>query len=444
MNHRENDHQRIRETVTRRGLLRAGVLAPLGLGLADWLRIRALASTPQQGGRATACILIWLGGGASHIDTFDPKPDSPSEVRGEFSAIATATPGVSISEVLPNLARRTPQLAIIRSLTSPESDHDRAAHHVLTGYRPSPALIYPSLGSAVTKLGDSSYLGTLPPHVAIPQPPAFASSGFLTPAYDPFAVDGDPNSPGFRVRNLTPPDRLTLNRLERRRGMITEIDAFTHNAPPTPLTQSRDRFADRAFELLTSDQAARAFSLSAETVSLRESYGRTTLGQSCLLARRLVERGVPFVTVNDIGAGPLGWDTHQQNFATLRDRLAPPLDQAISALLDDLDSRGILDTTLVAVMGEFGRTPRINANAGRDHHGRASSVLLAGGGLRSGVVIGATDPRADAPIDRPVTPGALAATLYTALGIDPTTRLLTTDNQPIRLVDVDPPITELF
>jgi hypothetical protein len=432
-----------RESITRRGLLRLGVLAPLHLGLADWLRLRAVAAEPPSP-RAHACILVWLGGGASHIDTFDPKPDAPSDVRGEFSPIATDLPGVALSELLPNLATRLAKAALIRSLTSPEADHDRAAHHVLTGYRPSPALVYPSLGSAITKLGEATYTGALPPHVAIPQPPAFAGSGYLTPAYDPFAVEGDPSQPGFRVRNLTPPDRLSLARLERRRSMVATIDAFTRDAPPTDLTRTRDRFADRAFELMTSDAAARAFSLEDEPTATRDAYGRTTLGQSCLLARRLVERGVPFVTVNDVGAGPLGWDTHAQNFPTLRNRLAPPLDRAVSALLDDLDARGLLETTLVLVLGEFGRTPKINPNAGRDHHGRANSALIAGGGVRGGQILGATDSKADSVVDRPVSPGALAATVYTALGIDPTTRLLTSDNQPVRLVDHDPPVSELL
>lgn len=432
---------------SRRDWLRAGVLGPLGLSLGDWFRLRAQASSTQAGNFASpaqACILIWLSGGPSHIDTFDPKPSAPSDVRGTFEPINTALPGVHFSELLPELARVLDRASLIRSLTSPESDHDRAAHHKLTGYRPSPAIVYPSLGSVVAKAREDLPGGTLPPHVALPSAPPFASSGYLTPAYDPFASEADPNSPGFRVRNLTPPDRLTLSRLQRRRGMVSTLDQFTRDTPETTLTRSRDRFAARAFELLTSPAAQTAFDLANEPDAVRERYGRTQIGQSCLLARRLVERGVAFVTINDLGNGQLGWDTHVQNFPTLKDRLAPPLDRGVASLIADLNERGMLESTLLVMMGEFGRTPKINENAGRDHHGRACSVLLAGGGLKPGVVLGTTDPKGDAPIERPVTPAELAATIFTRLGIDPSTRFLTSDNQPIRLVDTGEPIAELL
>lgn len=420
----------------RRELLRAGLFGVSGLALSDLLRLRALSaeSTAPEKGRANNCILIWLAGGASHLDTFDPKPDAAMDVRGEFKPIETAVPGLRISEVFPTLASKMDRVTLVRSVTSPEADHDRAAHHLLTGYRPSTSVIYPSYGSAVAKVREAKQ-GLLPPYVAVPDAPLFSSSGYLTPAYDPFAVTGDPNQPNFRVNNLTPPDRVTLDRLRRRRSMVKTLDAFAHEVSTTPLTASRDQFADQAYDLLTSSAAQAAFRLDAEPEYVRARYGRTPLGQSCLLARRLIEAGVSFVTLNDRGMGPLGWDTHQQNFPTIKNTLAPPLDTGLSALLQDLEERGLLDHTLVVLMGEFGRTPKINGNAGRDHHGRANCAILAGAGLPRGMVLGKTDAGGDAPVDQPVTPADLAATIYTALGIDPNLQFETPDGRPIRLVD---------
>ncbi len=429
---------------SRRDLLRAGVIGSLGFSLADFLRLRAQSSSGSIASpRANACILIWQSGGPSHIDTFDPKPDARAEVRGEFQPIATKIAGVSISEVYPNLARVLSHASLVRTVTSPEADHDRASHHLLTGYRPNPALVYPSHGSVAARVRGTN-AGTLPPYIAIPSAPGFASSGYLTPAFDPFAVGSDPNGPNFRVRDLTPPDRLTLDRLQRRRQMVRQLDDFATDVPASPLTAGRDQFATQAYDLLTSTAAQAAFQLDREDEATRDAYGRSSVGQSCLLARRLIEAGVAFVTVNDQGNGDLGWDTHQQNFERVRNQLAPPIDPERAALLDDLHSRGLLDSTLVVMMGEFGRTPKINANAGRDHHGRASTVLLAGGGLASGVVVGRTDVNGDAPADRPVTPSDLAATIYQALGIDPNQSFETHDGQPIRLVDSGQPLVELI
>src|SRR4051794_33821622 len=287
---------------SRRALLSVGLLGTLGLGLDDLLRLRARGAesgaTPPV--KARSCILIWLAGGPSHLDTFDPKPDAPKDVRGEFKPIDTAVRGVRISEVFPKLAQVMDKLTVIRSMTSPEADHDRAAHHLLTGYRPSPALVYPSYGSVVARTRGSDR-GVLPPYVAVPDAPIFSSSGFLTPAYDPFAVGGDPNQGGFRVRDLTPPDRLTLDRLRRRRAMVRTLDGFAADVPATPLIASRDQFTDQAYDLLTSSAAQRAFKIDEETAEVRERYGRNPFGQSCLLARRLIEAGVAFITLNDRG-----------------------------------------------------------------------------------------------------------------------------------------------
>jgi hypothetical protein len=431
----------------RRDLLRAGLLGAgsLCLGLDDVFRLRAFAAGSGQSrpSKVKNCILVWLAGGPSHIDTFDPKPDAPKEYRGEFKPIDTAVPGLKISEVFPRLAKVMDRVTLIRSVTSPEAEHDRAAHHLLTGYRPSPALVYPSYGSVVAKTRESTR-GALPPYVAVPDAPIFSSSGYLTPAYDPFAVLGDPNSSSFRVRDLTPPDRLTLDRLRRRREMVKSLDGFSKDVSETPLTSSRDQFTAQAYQLLTSTAAQAAFNMGNEPDDVRERYGRNPFGQACLLARRLVESGVSFVTVNDRGAGQLGWDTHQQNFPTIKNTLAPPLDQGVSALLADLDERGLLADTLFVMMGEFGRTPRINPNAGRDHHGRANCAMLSGAGLPRGFVLGKTDSKADAPTDRPVTPADLAATLYSALGIDPEIKFVSPDGRPIRLVDNGNPPRELL
>jgi hypothetical protein len=421
-----------------------GSLGFIGLALDEWFRLRALAGSPSSGSpKVKNCILIWLAGGPSHLDTFDPKPGAAADVRGEFKPIATSVPGVTISEVFPNLARVLNRFTLIRSMTSPESDHDRAAHHMLTGYRPSPALVYPGYGSVVSKAREATR-GLLPPFVAVPDAPLFASSGFLTPAYDPFSVAGDPNQPGFRVQNLTPPDRLTLERLLRRRDMVKSLDGFARDVPETPLTTSRDQFAERAYSLLTSGAAQAAFRVNEEPDPTRDKYGRTTAGQSCLLARRLVEAGVGFVTVNDRGTGPLGWDTHVQNFPTIKNTLAPPLDQGVAALVEDLSDRGLLESTLVVMMGEFGRTPKINKNAGRDHHGRANSVLLCGAGIPAGLVLGRTDAQGDTPTERPVTPNDLASVLYHKLGIDPETQYQAPDGRPVRIVDVYNPPPELL
>ena len=431
----------------RREVVRLGMLTAFGLGLDDLLRHQNRAMANGAGGvkpgKVKHCILIWLAGGASHLDTFDPKPDAPADYRGEFGAIATATPGLLLAEVLPKLARVMDKATLIRGVTSPEADHDRASHHLMTGYRPSPSLVYPGFGSVVAKSLEGRLGSAMPPYVALPDPSAYAGSGYLTPAYDPFAAAGDPNLDGFRVRDLTPPDKVTLDRLNRRRGMVRSLDGFASDVGTTPLVTSRDRFTDRAYDLLTSSATQAAFRVSDEPAPVRDAYGRTTFGQSCLLARRLVQAGVNFVTINNRGPGPLQWDTHQDNFKTIRNTLAPPLDAGLAALIEDMSRLGLLDETLIVAMGEFGRTPKINQMGGRDHHGRANCALFAGAGMPRGAVIGRTDAKGDSPVDRAITPNDLAATLYSALGIDPNYQFETPDGRPIRVVDGGKPLPEL-
>ena len=288
----------------------------------------------------------------------------------------------------------------------------------------------------------------LPPYVAVPDAPIAGLSGYLSPAYDPFTASGDPNQAGFRVKNLTPPDRLTLARLLRRRDMVKALDDFAQDVPPTTLTTSRDQFSEQAYSLLTSGAAQSAFRIDDEKDAVREKFGRTRLGQSCLLARRLVEAGVSFVTINDHGMGPLGWDTHAQNFTSIKNTLAPPLDKGVAALVEDLGERGLLDDTLVVMMGEFGRTLAINTatSVATTTAGPAASLMF-GAGIPAGQVLGRTDATGDVPTERPVTPARFLAMMVLPQSSVSTRRhhavRTRPDGRPIRLVDGRVPAREL-
>lgn len=423
--------------ITRRTWLGLGLGAIFGL---PGQSVLAADLPTKQSKKPRSCILVWLGGGASHIDTFDPKPDADQGIKGEFKTISTSLPGVSLADVLPNLARVLDKTVLIRSMTSPEAEHDRASHHILTGWRPNPALVYPGVGSVYSKVY-GPMAGVLPNHVAIPNKPVFGGSGYLTFACDPLDIPGDPGQPNFRVRDLTPPDKVTYDRLLRRRGMVDALNKWSQSGQSSA-TAAREAFDNQTYALLTSPATLKAFAIDEESEKIRDIYGRNSLGQSLLLARRLVERGVGYVTINDRSGG-LGWDTHVQNFPALRDRLVPPMDQGVAALVEDLEARGMLDETIVIVCGEFGRTPRINAQAGRDHHGRAASILLAGGGLKRGIVLGRTDRNGMAPVERPVSPAELTATIFQQLGINPGLRFQSPDGRPISLVDHAAPISEI-
>ena len=403
--------------VRRRELIKVGGLTAFGLGMGDYLQSQRVWATENEPLRkAKSCILIWLDGGPSHLETFDPKPEAPLEVRGPLQTIATTIPGVRFSECLPKTAAAMNQIAIVRSMTSPLGEHNFGTHYLMTGYKPTPVLEYPAYGAVVSQLYNGS--GVLPSNIAIPNfrvgGSLLTGGGYLPAATRPFAVGGDPARPDFAVRDLDFFQGLNLTRLDRRRQFVAALNAFEENRSRNH-NQLSDPDLERAYQLIASEDAKRAFRLKEEPESLRQKYGGKSIGQSCLLARRLVERGVPFVTVNN-----RGWDTHEQLQVRLKDGFAgakvgvgliPSLDHALSALIWDLDQRAMLDETLVVVMGEFGRTPKLNTRGGRDHWPRVFSVLLAGGGVAGGQVIGGSDSVGESPRDRPVTPSDLAATI---------------------------------
>jgi hypothetical protein len=428
------------EGFSRRDFVKAGALTVMGLTLPDFLRMKSAHAQDTPGARRrtpdASCIFLWMAGGPSHIDIFDPKPDAPSEVAGPFKTVKTNVPGIELSENMVLTAKHADKFALLRSVTHPRGDHEGGHHYMQTGYAPLPALEYPSYGAVVAK--EKGFQKNLPPFVAIPQPAQHGSSGALGGVYSPFSVGGDPSQRGFSVRDVALPSGMNLSRIERRRTMLEKVDTFHRDIDAAGQIQSMDSFYGLAYNLLTSPDAKKAFDLSKEPDTVREKYGMNPLGQGCLLARRLVESGVRFVTVVRGG-----WDTHQNNFTSLKGTRLPELDKAIAALLDDLHQTGLLDNTLVVWMGEFGRTPRINSAAGRDHWPYAQTVLLAGGNIRGGQVVGSTNERGENPSDRPLKPEDVAATIYHCLGIDYTREYQTMTGRPIRIVTGGEAIREI-
>jgi len=432
--------------IRRRDFVRVGGLTALGLGLTDLLRLQAAAKNQS---KRRQCILIWLDGGPSHLETFDPKPDTPAEVRGPFQPISTAVNGVQICELMPNTARLMNRIAIIRSVTSPLGEHNFGAHYLLTGYKPTPVVQYPSFGSVVAHMNKSD--GVFPKNIAVPSfrvgGGRLSGQGFLTDSTRAFSVGGDPAKPDFRVRDLDFFPGVTDSRIDRRREFLAALDEFSRVVDNSRIASSDPQF-EQAFRLVTSREAKSAFDLSQEPRDVQKRYGGRTIGQSCLLARRLIERGVPFVTVNNPG-----WDTHENAYTRLKEGytgakvpvgLIPSLDLALTALVEDLNDRGLLDETLIVVMGEFGRTPKLNTAGGRDHWPRVFSVAMAGGEVSGGQAIGTSDVVAESPKDHPITPADLAATIYTMLGIDPLHVLHTPDGRPVHLSRDGKVIRELF
>lgn len=420
--------------VSRRDFLHLGVLTSFGLSLPSLLRMQAAAAETGKGARAKSCILIWLDGGPSHLDMFDLKPDAPSEVRSQFKPINTAVSGVQICEHLPQTAKVMKDVALIRSLTHELGNHDTGSRFLLTGHRPTPALEYPSIGSLVSHAAGPG--GTMPPYVAIPHDgvggdSTAARSGYLPGSFAAFSTGRDPS----RVDGLQLPEGVGFERNDRRHAMLEKMDALSRKMDQDSGKENRDAFYEQAWRLLSSPEAKAAFDLSRESAQTRERYGHANIGAGCLLARRLVEAGSRFVTVVDSG-----WDMHQQIFREMPDSRfpgsgkLPSLDRAYAALLTDLRERGLLDSTLVVLMGEFGRTPKLNAIGGRDHWPRAGSVLMAGGGVRGGQVIGATNEFGEFPVDRPVGPPDLAFSMLKLLGVDPTAELMSPGGRPMKIM----------
>lgn len=427
--------------LTRREWMSIGAAGLAGVSLPKLLAAEHIrASGPA---KSRSLILLNCFGGPSHLDLWDMKPEGPSAVRGPFQPIATSAPGVVFCEHLPRLAERADRLTLIRSVTHDRNVHGGAVGFVLTGTRTSDPGIpgvrgpdattadHPAIGSTVTRLAPST--ANVPTAVTLPWglidgQDRFVpgqTGGLLGREFDPWFVRNDPNDPEFEVEGLAPPEGITLNRLHVRRGLRAAIADQQRRLDGIAEVRGLDAYYERAFNLLTSAATRQAFDLSNERSPNRERYGRNTLGQSCLLAVRLVEAGVRVVQVNASGSlfGNYGWDTHSDNFNTLKNKLLPRFDPAFSSLLDDLEERGLTDETLVVCLGEFGRTPKISSNAGREHWPQCYTVLLAGGGVRRGYVHGASDKQGAYPIEHPVAPEDLVATIYHALGIDPAAKL---------------------
>lgn len=405
----------------RRDFLRVGALGLMGLTLTDWLRLEACGQVRKA--KAKSVIQLWLNGGPPHTDTFDPKPFAGDDYAGPFKkALATNVPGIQVGEMLPLLAQQADKFSILRGMTHPSNAHETATYIMQTGTLPSGDLVYPAVGAVVAlKKEEAGYKGILPPYVGITSTLGrFSESGFLGSQYRPFATGGDPNAKDFRVGGLVPAPGVTNERLAERRSLLRAVDSLARNMEKEGQFQAMDALQEKAYGLILGD-AKKAFDLSDEKDEVRQKYGRTTFGQSCLLARRLVAGGVPFITVNWGG-----WDTHKQHFERMKEML-PVLDKGMAALLEDLARTGLLESTIVVCGGEFGRTPKILQdppwNGGRDHYSTAFSCVVAGGGFKGGMVVGATDTRGEKVKERPIYPWDLSGSLYQMLGIDPHSRL---------------------
>lgn len=450
--------------LSRRCLLKVGAGGIAGLNLPSWLRAAAKGPT-RPSAKAKHVIFLHQFGGPSHLDTFDMKPDAPDGIRGEFSSIASDTPGLRLSEHLPRFAKVLGKFAQIRSVHHRMKNHNSATYYSLTGHAPpiddirlrDTQELYPSYGSTVARFLPSED-PAIPTFVAYPHVLRDGSvtpgqtGSFLGKANDPFFISDDPNSRSFRLPELSLPDSLPLDRLDDRRGLLREIDRQGDLLSWSSTAQGIDAFYDRAVTMLAAPRVRRAFDLGQETDTVRDAYGRTTYGQSCLLARRLVEAGVRFVTVyysQSIGGkGSGGWDTHGDNFNQLRNRLLPNTDLAVPTLIQELEQRGLLDETLVVWMGEFGRTPRVENTAkfgqdGRGHWPQCYTVLMAGGGITPGAIHGSSDRIGAYPATDPVSPDDVAATMYWALGLDPATEFRDTLNRPLPIAAGEA-ITGLF
>src|SRR5882724_4357077 len=408
----------------RREFLFVGLVGSVGLSLGKLFKLQAQSATAKA--RAQSVINIFLPGGIAAQESFDPKLLAPIEYRGPLDKVKTKIEGVYFSECLKQTAGVADKICVVRAMTHGEADHDRGTHNMFTGWRPSPAVQYPSIGSIVShELGSRD---NLPPYVCIPsQPNTFAGTGFLGSAYGPFSLGADPASDGFKVRDLNLPSGVDEKHFARRREMRSVVDAHFSSLEKSDALDGMDSFYQRAYAMISSDKARAAFDLGQETNELRDEYGRNAAGQRLLLARRLVESGVRFVSLT-YG----GWDHHDN----IRNGVAsqmPAFDAGFAALIRDLDKRGMLDSTLVLLTTEFGRTPKVNGTAGRDHYPKVFSIVMAGGGIKRGCVYGATDPIGSEPDNDPLTVPDYAATVYQLLGIDFEKTLLA-GSRPVKIV----------
>jgi Protein of unknown function (DUF1501) len=443
------------DSLSRRDFLHAGAIAPLGLTLPQFFARRAAGAAPS---RDINCIMLFLVGGPSHIDTWDPKPNAPAEVRGPFSVIATRVPGMRMTEIFPKTARHADNISLIRSVYhTATAVHDTGYQMMQTGRLFTGGIEHPHAGCVLGY--QKGQRGELPAHVLLPRPigrtggnlPHGHTAGYLGRQYDPFILNADPSVPNFQVPDLLPPDYVSAIRADRRQRMRAAVDgaaaAFEQNAA----TRQLDSNFQLAYRLMSSPRAREAFALNREPASVRDKYGRTRFGQSCLLARRLIESGVRFVTVNmfETVFDEITWDIHGSrpftDIAEMARLVAPNFDRAYSALLEDLEDRGLLASTIVTAMGEFGRTPKINPAGGRDHHPGVWTILMGGGPIRGGRIVGESDELGYRPKSRPVTPGEVAATIYRGLGLDPHHELPGPQGRPLPLVEYGvQPINELF
>ena len=430
-----NTRSRLSNGVSRRSFVRIGGLAPLGLSLPQLMAVEAGAKPA----RAKSVILIYLGGGLSHHDSFDMKPEAVEQIRGKYKSIATTVPGLQICELLPRTAEVMNKLTLVRSGTHENDHHETATNWVLSGRFGTPFGDHPAIGAIVAH--ETGFSGALPPYVAVPKNPSFTwelgKSVWLGGRCESFKA-GNPNDADYRVRDLSTPTGITPQTLERRKSLLAAVDQLADRVKGSDQIATYDEFRRKAAEMVLSPQAQAAFAIEREETKTREDYGRSEFGQSVLLARRLVENGVHFATVN-YG----GWDHHGEIFKGL-DKKLPEFDQGYSSLILDLDQRELLDHTLVLAMGEFGRTPKVNDKAGRDHWGRAGSMLWAGAGVARGQVIGATDKNGAFVTDRPVRPADVAWTVYESLGIDPAKELRTPEGRPVSILAEGSAVTELF
>jgi hypothetical protein len=422
------DFERQRPRISRREAIRRAMFAASGLVLANHLSFKALAAARP--GKAQAVIQIWMWGGPPHTDIFDPKPDAGYDYCGPLKTpIETNVSGIRIGELLPQLAKQADKYSLIRSMTHGNNGHETASYIVQTGRQPGGRQVFPSVGSVVsyTRGYEAGYKGLIPPYVVLTEPQGrFDEAGFLGPRYKPFVTGGNPAQTPFAVEGVVAPG-ITDQRQKQRRELLHQLDTLTQTLPNDPQIHANDQAENQAYDMILGD-GARVFDLSQEKPELRDRYGRSKFGQSCLVARRLVERGIPYITIN-YG----GWDTHKDNFPAMR-RLLPELDKGLATLLQDLSDRGLLGSTIVWWGGEFGRTPKVQWeapwNGGRGHWGKVFSAMLAGGGFKGGQVVGASDAKGEEVKERPVYPVDLIGSIYAQLGIDSTTPLPNPEGLP--------------